>query len=180
MSKKQTALILRAYACLDDVTPKKYDCGDLCGGACCENLSDGEDESGMLLLPGEKDLLSALFPDEYDFIESEDGVLAVCKGRCTRAFRPFACRVFPYYPRFDEARRLTGIRRDIRAKRICPLCAGNMRVSPAFLRGVRRAVTILSADDEIKAELIRTAEFLDSLEEFSAKLGGQQGQHERI
>ena len=134
----------------------------------------------MLLLPGEKELLSVLFPDEYAFVEGDDGVLAVCKGRCTRAFRPFACRVFPYYPRFDEAGRLVGIRQDIRAKRVCPLCAENVRVSPAFIRSVRRAVTILSADDEIKAELIKTADFLDSLEEFAAQLGGQYSQHKRI
>ena len=41
--------VLAARDLLRELTPLKTDCGRLCGGACCE----GDEETGMLLFPGE-------------------------------------------------------------------------------------------------------------------------------
>ncbi len=45
--------VLSARAALSDLTPLLTDCGRLCGVACCK----GDEQTGMLLFPGEEALL---------------------------------------------------------------------------------------------------------------------------
>lgn len=93
-----------AYRLLDEVTPRRYNCGDLCGSACCKNLSQSSDSSsiptGMLLLPYEKDYLQHAGANGFSYLcdsSHTDADMVLCHGRCDRRFRPFACRIFPYY-----------------------------------------------------------------------------------
>ena len=41
--------VLAARTLLGPLTPLQSDCGRLCGGACCQ----GDEQTGMLLFPGE-------------------------------------------------------------------------------------------------------------------------------
>ncbi len=163
----KTELLTRAYSLLDETTPKKYDCGILCGGACCkENSAHGEEHFGMLLLPGEKELLYGA--KEFTFFETDEGVLLECEGKCIRSLRPFACRIFPYYPRISECGSLLSIsiRRDPRSMGVCPIFhdkrrrSGNIR----FVRNMKRAVRILTRDEDIKKELIAISDMISDIE----------------
>lgn len=92
------ALYDRAYRLLDDVTPRRFNCGTLCGAACCHNLSkSGDTETGMLLLPFEKDYLQHAGAAGYSYLcdsNREEPDMLICSGLCDRRFRPFACRIF--------------------------------------------------------------------------------------
>ena len=127
------------YRLLDDVTPLKKDCGVLCGGICCK---DGEEESGMLLFPGEEQMFS-----DCDFAEVVDSnceygktgtaELLLCKGKCDRTKRPLACRIFPLVPYRHEGSPLK-IVMDNRAKGICPLARSleKEQLEPLFVKRV--------------------------------------------
>ena len=167
------ALLAGAYAYLSEVTPLRYDCGALCGAACCkENESHGgEDECGLLLLPGEKELLSG---EDYAFLPKESGVLAVCGGDCRRDMRPFACRIFPYYPKITRAagRFAIDLRPDPRAERICPILWEKRRrkVRVDFLRAARKAVRLLLTDEKLREELLSQSDMLSDIERLRARL----------
>lgn len=102
------ALYDRAYRLLDDVTPRRFNCGTLCGAACCHNLSkSGDTETGMLLLPFEKDYLQHAGAAGYSYLcdsNREEPDMLICSGLCDRRFRPFACRIFPCYASFFEVK----------------------------------------------------------------------------
>ena len=162
-------LILAAYDELSEVTPKKYDCGLLCSAACCaENHSHGdEDDCGMLLLPGEKELLSG--EAGFEFIDRDDGsTLLVCEGKCLRDLRPFACRIFPFYPKIEKTgRRLTvQILPDPRSHNICPIMSDfrKRKTNILFLRAAKKATRILMQDEDIKKELMSQSEMIADIE----------------
>ena len=50
-------ILLRAYAAIGDLTPMAFDCGGLCGAACCRKDADGQ--GGVHLFPGEAEMLEA-------------------------------------------------------------------------------------------------------------------------
>ncbi len=162
MPKK--ALFEKAYALLDEVTPLSFDCGSLCGGRCCKsNAIDGQD-CGMLLLPGEDELLSGI--QGFDIRNSGNGRVLICSGRCQRDKRPFACRIFPYYARLDGDR--ISLRVDPRAVSVCPIAHGKkgMRHTASFHRNAVRAVWILCRDKDIKKELMAISDFCGEMLEF--------------
>ncbi len=167
-------LLLKAYDLLSDVTPKKYDCGILCGAACCaENKSHGEeDECGMLLLPGEKELLEG--EAGFVFNESENGTLLVCGGGCLRDLRPFACRIFPFYPKLEQNGKRISIEilPDPRSKRICPIFNDFRRRKThiEFIRCAKRAVRTLLRDEDIKKELLSQSEMISDIEKLRLAL----------
>ena len=164
---ERAALLAKAYAVLSDVTPLRYDCGRLCGAACCaENDSHGEGEvCGMLLLPGEKEWLSH---EPYTVLPTKEGELLVCSGTCRRDMRPFACRIFPYYPKITPKgdRFVIDLRPDPRAMGICPILweKRNRKVRISFLRAAKKAARTLLRDEEIRKELIAQSEFLSDIE----------------
>lgn len=118
----ETKELQALWALLDDITPLRTDCGQICGAACCEPSAAGD---GMILLPGEKALL-ADYPETWFsrayFAGFGEVDFFVCDGTCDRRSRPFACRVFPLAPRFTDK----GIssRLDARGRPVCPLCRG--------------------------------------------------------
>lgn len=109
------------YKYYGDTTPLKVDCGQLCGGACCE--SDENKVTGMYLFPGEE----KLFLDKSGFkivnslflYDGEYAKILICKGTCLRSMRPLSCRIFPVLP-YIENNAVTLIF-DPRAKAVCPL-----------------------------------------------------------
>jgi len=94
------------YRLLDRVSPVPFDCGCICGAACCQA---GEQEKlGLYLLPGEEKVHNPKDPwlswerqstGEYDFPPSWQGdvFFVNCLGpeHCRRALRPIQCRTFP-------------------------------------------------------------------------------------
>ena len=144
----------RARALLDSLTPLKTDCGRLCGGACCA----GDEQTGMLLFPGEE-----RFYDGCDFgrivpanfsLGGRAALLFVCRGRCERANRPLACRLFPLFLAFgkDGTPRL---RMDPRSADVCPLYgSGIAGLSSAFVDAAKEAYGLL-LDDEACAAYLR-------------------------
>ena len=169
MTKKPTTRerLLEAYRLLENVTPLPYDCGRLCGARCCKPSPDERVELGMWLLPHEKELLEDC--EGYVFRVSEDGTETLtCSGVCDRKKRPFACRIYPYYPSIKEenGRYRISILRDPRAALSCPLVSSgsHMRSSVFFARAASRAVRVLLGDGELREELLKSAEFLDEIE----------------
>ena len=167
-------LILKAYELLCDVTPKKNDCGMLCGGACCyENKAHGDEgDCGMLLLPGEKELLYGA--SEFEFKETDGGDILVCDGTCIRELRPFACRIFPFYPKITEVsgKYTVKILPDPRASGICPICHDprKRKTHVLFLRNAKKAVRILMRDEDIKRELVSQSDMIGEIQTLREKI----------
>jgi hypothetical protein len=157
----------KARCLLETVTPLKTDCGRVCGARCCSSM-EGE-ETGMLLFPGEEETLAG--KPGWTLRDTEAGKLAVCQGKCDRADRPLACRIFPLLPVVRE----DGIRAaaDERARAVCPLLRQGIRgMDPAFTEAVREAGRILAGDPETRAFLVMLTEEQDGLKALRKKLGG--------
>lgn len=146
--------ILAARELLCELTPLKTDCGRLCGGACCE----GDEETGMLLFPGEEALyegctFARVIPADFS-LGGTDVKLLVCSGRCERDNRPLACRLFPLFLTFKEDG-VTKLRLDRRAKGVCPLTDyGIKSLDTDFKQAARKAYDLLLEDDVCRAYLI--------------------------
>jgi hypothetical protein len=147
----------RAYALLDELTPIKADCGELCKKRCCK----GNGEDGMILFPYEKDFLSG---QRFLSFSQKDGFdTAICKGRCKREWRPMACRIYPFVPVFKSNSEMIEVQPDPRATYVCPLVLhGGEYIDPEFIQSVNEAFTILS---EIPG-------FPDFMKQYDAMLDG--------
>ncbi len=151
MESMLSSAVRTARDLLQSLTPLKSDCGRLCGGACCA----GDDQTGMLLFPGEEAFyLSCSFgqilPAQFE-LAGRQVSLFVCQGACPREARPLACRLFPLFLRFDAQPRVT---LDPRAHAVCPLCDFNLEaLDPAFLQAARQAYDTLLTDPECAAYL---------------------------
>ena len=145
--------VLAARDLLRELTPLKTDCGRLCGGACCE----GDEETGMLLFPGEDALyetcsFARVIPADFA-LGGEDVKLFVCAGRCERDNRPLACRLFPLFLTFKDDG-MTKLRIDRRAKSVCPLTDyGIKSLDPEFKQAARKAYDLLLEDKACAAYL---------------------------
>lgn len=151
-------VLRQALALLEDVTPLDTDCGQVCDGRCCRPSADS---IGMLLLPGEENLL---IDEDYTIIPADGGMLLTCDGTCRREMRPFACRVFPLFPYVGEDGRVRAVY-DPRGWRLCPLIQNCARVPIRrdFVRAVRRAGRILMRDPACAAFLRAQSREIDEL-----------------
>lgn len=150
-----------------DVTPLKKDCGKVCGARCCRSLE--EEETGMLLFPGEEDR----YRDQpgWKLKQTAAGTLAVCPGTCDRNERPLACRIFPLLPVLRDG--TVKAAADQRAKAVCPLLRQGIRgMDPAFTEAVREAGKVLAEDPRQRAFLEALTEEQDELKTLREKLGG--------
>ncbi|MGI6751975.1 MAG: hypothetical protein ACOX4U_05065 [Anaerovoracaceae bacterium] len=120
ISKKK---YLAIYRLLDRVSPVSFDCGTLCGAACCAigNIeSEKEDfELGIYLYPGEEKIFKEYetrkpFPSEWldwsiEYVNSQNYPDSWSGGKvyfvrcktppnCPREYRPLQCRFFPLTP----------------------------------------------------------------------------------
>ena len=120
----------------------------------------------MSLLPYEDTLIGGF--EEFDIRDTNDGKVLICNGRCERLFRPFACRIFPYYARIDEKTGSISLRLDPRSVNVCPIATKQKgtRHPVYFHRNAIRAVRLLMKDEDFKRELIKTSDFCDGLYEF--------------
>lgn len=175
--KSKHDLLLAAYDELSEVTPKKYDCGMLCSAACCaENHSHGdEDDCGMLLLPGEKELLEG--EAGFEFIDRDgEGTLLVCSGKCLRDLRPFACRIFPFYPKIVQSGRRLSVQilPDPRSRNICPIMSDfrKRKTNILFLRAAKKATRILMQDEDIRKELVSQSDMISDIEKLRGLILG--------
>ena len=145
--------VLAARNMLNALTPLKTDCGRLCGGACCQ----GDEQTGMLLFPGEDALYAGCGFARVltaDFaLGSETARLLVCRGTCPRGERPLACRLFPLFLRFD-AQGGTRVVLDPRAHTVCPLTGYGMEaLDGAFVAAAREAYALLMENERCAAYL---------------------------
>lgn len=148
----------RARAILESLTPLKTDCGLTCAGACCRPL-EGE-MTGMLLFPRENAYYTGRAG--YRMMDTEQGPLLICSGRCDRADRPLSCRLMPLIPvlRADGVKVAT----DLRARTVCPLARqGKDALDPAFVAAVREVGRILAEDEEQRAFLLKLTAQQDEL-----------------
>ena len=153
-------VILNCYKILDCHTPLKFDCGKICNCKCCK----GDENTGMLLFPGEESLI-----DENIKIKIADNgdKIAVCNGTCNRNKRPLSCRIYPFFPlvkEFGERKRVKIIF-DLRAD--CPLSDGEYKFNKEFLRQLKRVGKTLLKNEETKKFYL---ELSDNLKEQIALL----------
>ena len=145
--------VLKARAALSDLTPLLTDCGRLCSGACCK----GDEQTGMLLFPGEDALFAScafgqIIPAHFE-LAGRPAQLFVCNGSCAREERPLACRLFPLFLHFKKDG-TPRVRLDTRAKSVCPLCSyGLVGLRAEFVSAAKDAYAALMKDGECAAFL---------------------------
>lgn len=175
MTKAELEAVFRlydaAYTLLDEVTPRRYDCGKVCGARCCKNLGSADSPTGMLLLPYEAEYLRHKKARGFDIIQNADETLLICGGHCDRRVRPLACRIFPYYPQLSEEGNVR-IAHDLRALSVCPLLTERSlrRAAPRFIRNLKKATRILMQNETIENELRNNSDFLISLRDLWSTL----------
>ena len=153
------------YRILDSVTPLPYDCGKLCGHACCKDSDVG---TGMYLYPCEikmyKHLPNWAEIDYSDFTYGDKTAhILSCKGVCDRSSRPLACRIFPLVPYDDNGE--IKIIMDPRAMSMCPL-ARKMKVTKEFKDAVTKCINILKKTDAGKEFIREQSRIIDHYMKF--------------
>lgn len=134
------------YRLLNRVSPVPFDCGQICGAACC-TAADFDDELGILLLPGEEKIhdrradwmtWNTLRTDEYEFPESWRGsaYFVRCKTppHCHREMRPIQCRTFPLMPIITDDGELELIYNDTELPYCCPMIEEETELDPRFVK----------------------------------------------
>lgn len=146
-------VITQAKRVLLPYTPLKADCGLVCDKACCR----GDEDTGMLLFPGE----DTVFPVK----EKNGRRLCVCNGKCNRSDRPLSCIIFPFFPYMTPEGKIKA-RADVRGTALCPLIhhEENVLFSRIFLRRVARAGRIFAKDEECRSFLWEISREIDLLE----------------
>ena len=134
------------YRLLNYITPLSWDCGQLCGAACC--MSDGEDMV-IYLLPGEDKVFTREedwlvwdydYAEDYDFPDSWYGKVHYVKcttaPKCHREKRPLQCRFFPLTPHLSEDGTLHLILSPVELPYTCPLIEEKTELEPRFIKAV--------------------------------------------
>lgn len=136
----------------------RTDCGKLCGGLCCK----GDENTGMWLFPHEEELYKN---NPHFTVKEADGnqgyKMIVCNGTCDRKERPLACRIYPFYPKFDGDK-ITVIK-DLRGLSSCPIIKDNIKPDYAFLRNLRKATRYLIRDEETKNYIMNMQQEIEDI-----------------
>ncbi len=149
-----------AYKLLENVTPTEGDCGKKCGAVCCE---DSEEGTGMYLYPGEACMLkprpqwASIEPSGF-FYDGKETRILLCPGKCDRAFRPLACRIFPLVP-YKKKGETMKIVYDPRATAMCPLKPSDL--CDEFVEVVTRAMRAVCKTREGRAFIEAQSELID-------------------
>ena len=153
------------YRLLDMVSTREFDCGTLCGSACCMCQEESSEEMGIYLFPGEHRLLleSGIDTDWLEWETQDPGELGFpdswtepvyfvkCKTPpvCPRKWRPLQCRTFPLMPVFGDNGVLEMIWNDDELPYVCPLIAENAPLHDAFYKATYTVWTHLLQDKRI-------------------------------
>ncbi len=149
-------LILSAYEAFGDKTPQTYDCGSLCGAACCH--CETEVQGGVDLLPGEETFLEGIAWGEISHDDMMDAPMLMCRDFCDRKIRPFLCRIFPLCPVIGKSGKWT-VKMDARARALCPLSGSGLNgLDPDFVKAAVKAVRLIAEDPEGEAFLKKWAD----------------------
>lgn len=157
------------YRLLDRVSPVDYDCGTLCGAACCMVESSEDMEMGIYLLPGEDKVHSRAESDyrwteesteEFDFPESWKGKVfflhCMNPPHCHRQQRPLQCRTFPLLPHLTAEDELIMIYDDTELPYQCPLIDREIPLNDDFVKATHTVWKHLIRDpliyDLVKAD----------------------------
>ena len=117
------------YERLEKVTPVDFDCGSLCGEACCVyDLKNPEEELALYLLPGEELMyedsdsfdLYYFDRDEIEYPPSWDDVV-------------YLCRTFPLVPHIDENGDFHLVLDETEFPYECPIASQHMKFNDDFL-----------------------------------------------
>ena len=158
-----------AYRLLNRVSPTDYDCGELCGSACC--LAE-EDDMGIYLLPGDEELFAGETDNSADdsadggwlewrmesaadcgFPESwpEEIPFIRCKTPpfCERSKRPLQCRTFPLMPYLTEDGELQMLYNDNELPYRCPLIEEEIPLNDSFVKATHTVWKHLVRDPRI-------------------------------
>ena len=131
------------YRYLDAVSPLEYDCGTICGEACC--VSDDGREMGIWLLPGEEDAAEddiwmerrSIDAGKAGFPGSWKGMVYYvnCKGPtgCIRKLRPIQCRTFPLMPYISPEGEFDLLYNDMDLPYSCPLAEEEADLDERFI-----------------------------------------------
>lgn len=135
------------YRLLDRVSPVDYDCGTLCGAACCMVESEPDMEMGIYLLPGEDKIhrregegyrWTEESTEEFEFPESWKGKVfflhCMNPPHCQRSLRPIQCRTFPLLPHLTEEGELIMIYDDTEVPYECPLIEEALPLNDDFVK----------------------------------------------
>lgn len=140
---------LAIYRFLDRVSPVDFDCGKLCGAACCGTPEDKQwdYEMGIYLLPGEDKVHDRSDPwltwseestEDYVFPPSWKGKVYFVKcadaPHCPREKRPIQCRTFPLKPHFLDEGHLTLIWDNDTLPYECPLIKERRSLNEDFIK----------------------------------------------
>ncbi|MBE6028565.1 MAG: hypothetical protein E7226_00180 [Clostridiales bacterium] len=164
------------YRLLDMVSPVDFDCGILCGAACClcdytpediEYNAAGDENAdqymGLMLLPGEEKVFDesddewiewgSLRAEEYDYPDSWRGRVPFIQCRtaplCKRNKRPIQCRTFPLSPHIDEDGIFHIILCADELPYECPLIRDFVRLNDDFIRATYTCWKHLIRDHKI-------------------------------
>lgn len=159
------------YRLLDRVSPVPFDCGMICGAACCD-AANYDEEMGIFLLPGEEKMhdrdsdwlvWNTLSTDEYEFPPSWHGKVNFvrCKTppHCPREKRPIQCRSFPLTPHLTEDGKLFLVWNDSDLPYCCPMIEDETELDPDFIQATYTVWKHLIRDpliyDLVREESIR-------------------------
>ncbi len=149
-------VVKSCYSALGRLTPLAFDCGNLCGGRCCK----GDEGTGMLLFPGEENLID----ENINVIENDGFMFAVCNGTCNRRKRPLSCRIYPLFPLIKDNGEIEVVF-DSRAN--CPLTLGELKIERRFVKAVKRVGKYLLLNDETTACYKDISQQVEEIQKFS-------------
>ena len=154
---------IAVYRLLDHVSTEVFDCGTLCGSACC-NCQDSPEEMGIYLFPGEHRMLDVMPDTSWLSVETQDPeelgfppswkepvYFVKCKTPpvCPRNWRPLQCRTFPLKPVFGDNDVLELIWNDEELPYSCPIIEKNMPIHDDFYKATYTVWTHLLRDRRI-------------------------------
>lgn len=158
LSRFQQELLKEAFEIIGGATPLATDCGALCDAVCCKG------EGGMLLFPGEADMLSGL--PGFRLYRVPYGLRRVwwlsCAGYCDREIRPLACRMYPLAPRVDAEGQVSAWR-DLRAIGTCPIVRAEP-FDPRFEDAVEKAFRLLARDPAMLSFMRTVSDEIEALD----------------
>lgn len=158
----------KIYKMLEDVTPLKVDCGELCNGACCAVT---DEITGMYLFPGENVMYKPMpswgeiHEIDFTYDDGKSVDLFTCTGTCNRKLRPLSCRIFPLVPYAKRGEDLKIIM-DIRGRGMCPLATA-MKITDLDSEFVEKVTLAM----KLCMKVYDTREFIYSLSESLDEIG---------